>query len=81
MGCQLAQAGKTTEIAYLFHLSKVGSPLPSERVFYGTAFKAESFENCIVGMTNENLLYGEKLTIVISVSSTLPKDGFKPAPL
>jgi hypothetical protein len=31
-------------------------------------------------MVNRNLLYGEKLNIVIPVSSTLPKDGFKPAP-
>jgi hypothetical protein len=33
----------------------------------------------MVGIGNRNLLYGEKLTIVLSVSSTLPKDGFKPA--
>jgi hypothetical protein len=31
------------------------------------------------GMENQNFLYSWKLTIVVPVSSTLPKDGFKPA--
>jgi hypothetical protein len=39
-----------------------------------------TFAEHIVGMANRNLLYGEKLAIVLPVSSTLPKDGFKPAP-
>ncbi len=32
------------------------------------------------GIGNRNLLYVRKLAIVLPVSSTLPKDGFKPAP-
>jgi hypothetical protein len=31
------------------------------------------------GMRNRNLIYAGKLAIVVLVSSTLPRDGFKPA--
>jgi hypothetical protein len=58
---------------------KVGFPLLVSGFFYRRITKIELFTERIIGIANGNFICGLKLPIVVSVSSTLPKDGFKPA--
>ena len=58
---------------------KAGFPLLVSGFFYGFASKVESFTENMTDIANRNFIYKQKLTIVLSVSSTLPKDGL-PAP-
>jgi hypothetical protein len=57
---------------------KVGFPLLVSGFFYGGITRAESFTESMTGIANGNFLYAGKLAIVIPVSSTLLRDGFKP---
>jgi hypothetical protein len=43
--------------------------------------KIELFTESMTGIANRNFLYARKLAIVIPVSSTLLRDGFKPTAL
>jgi hypothetical protein len=57
---------------------KVGFRLLVSGFFHGRT-KIESFTENIIDIANGNFLYRKRLSIVIPVSSTLPKDGFKPS--
>jgi hypothetical protein len=57
---------------------KVGFPLLVSGFFYGRIPKVKSFTESMMGIANGNFIYSLNLTIVVSVSSTLPKDGLSP---
>jgi hypothetical protein len=77
MVCQPVHAGGAAGSSYTVHLSKVGFPLLISS-FFIAASKRALFTKGIIDIADRNFIYGLKVTIVIPVSSTLPKDGFSP---